>query len=482
MSAELQAVAPILLAVAAGIFAMIFDAAGWRRVAVAAGGLVLVGATIVAFVQALTLDLVGVQGVLLGGTTYAATEAVILFCAALAVLGGWAYFTTTNNGAGAVALIAFSAAASATLAASIDLFMTLVALETIAVCAYALVASSHTSRSAEAGMKYLVQGAVATGLLVMGIAIIFGLHGAQSSYIALSQVVGVALFKPAATAMGFVMAALAFKMGAFPFHSWAPDAFETAPPAASAFMAGAPKVAAVLAALLLFGTVFGAEDFANRSHVLWATLAAASIVFGNLGGLKQTSYGRMLAYSGIAQIGYALVGLSAGGEAYRTMFLICAYSVAVLGAFIAAEAVRIVRPGWDGSIAGMAGIAREYPGLAAALAVVMFSLTGMPLTVGFWGKLLVFISAVSAGNTWLVVVAVVGSVVSFGYYGAVLRSVYFDDCPEVTSPDEGETTRAAVASRLSRWVLSLTAACLVGMGVVPLFIGIQFVRRFFGFA
>ncbi|MDZ4063116.1 MAG: NADH-quinone oxidoreductase subunit N [Coriobacteriia bacterium] len=483
MSQELQLLLPILLAVGAGIAAMVIDAAGSRKGATAVAAVLLATATAVAVWEALVLKAGGIQGVILGGSTYAAVQSVILFCATCAVIGGWTYFTERRLGAGAVALMAFSAAACTALASSIDLFMTLIAMETIAICAYALVASAGSPRSAEAGMKYLIQGAVATGLFLMGVAIVFGLHGGQSSYVSLSQIVGGALFWPAATSMGLIMAAIAFKMGAFPFHSWAPDVFETAPPAASSFMAGAPKLGAVLAALLIFGTVYADSGFTERMQVLWIVLAVASIAFGNLSGLRQTSYGRMLAYSGIAQIGYALVGLSIGGSVvYQTLVLVSAYAVAVLGAFMAAEAVRIVRPGWDGSIAGMAGIARDYPGLAVALAAVMFSLTGIPLTVGFWGKLLVFVAAVAAGKTWLVVVAVVGSVVSFGYYGGVLRAVFFDDPIETPDVDDDEAGEIRSRSRAARAIVAVAAACVVVAGVVPLFVGLGFLQSFFGFA
>jgi NADH-quinone oxidoreductase subunit N len=213
----------------------------------------------------------------------------------------------------------------------------------------------------------------------------------------------------------------------------------------------------------------------------WGVLAAASIIFGNFVALRQTSYLRMLGYSGIAQVGYALVAVAVAGAAptqavfQAAAVLVAAYAVAVSGAFMLAEAVRRMRPEWDGSISGLAGLGREKALLGIASAVIMFSLTGIPLTAGFWGKLQVFGLAIQGGYEWLAVIGVLGSVVSFGYYGSVLRSMYFDDAPAVAR--EGETPRARAAT----FVVVLTGLALLVVGVLPLVTGLAPLLTFFSF-
>lgn len=407
--------------------------------------------------------------VVLSGTGFSATVGIICAIGALVVAGSWRPLKRTVSGGGLAALSAISVAAAASAAVSTDILVLMIALEAMALCAYALVWSGKTAAATEAAVKYFVQGAVATGLFVLGLAILFGLYGGTTSYVGIRAVMGTDAGSPVTTAFVLVGVALAYKIGAFPFHSWALDVFESAPPHFAALLAGVPKLAVVVAMMILFSrSVFAGLD---ATYQLWifAVLAVLSMAFGASGGLLQRSYTRMLAYSGVAQIGYALVAVALGAAAMTSgALLVTAYTLAAAIAFLAAGAFRAVRPGWDGSIAGLAGLGRERPLLSAAVSVAMFSLIGMPLTAGFWGKFLVFGVAVSAGYWWLALIGVIASVISFGYYGAVLKSLYFEESDSADEPD----TEAGV-DRAGELVAIVIALMVVTVGVAPLVLGLQ---------
>jgi len=483
-----MALSPIFVCVLSGVIAMLVDAFGSRRAAALSGALLLGCAGVLALWQS-TSDAVRVLPVLLGGGGFAATWSVIAFTAAFSVLGGTNDLSARRGGGGVAALIGLASAGSMLLAGSVDLLFSLIALETIAVCSYAIVVAGGTGRSAEAGMKYVVQGALATGLFLAGMAIHVAVTGGATEFGPIyAGMAEVAL--PATAATVFLLAAYAFKLGAVPFHSWAPDAFETAPPAGGAFMASAPKIGAMLGLTLLFGLLvepFAIQEVPTLSHVImFGAIAAGSILVGNLAGLRQSSYLRMLGYSGVAQIGYALVGSAAGSEAIpAVLLLVSVYAVAAVGAFLYAQFVRAVRPAWDGSIAGMAGIGKEYPLLGIALAVLMLSLTGIPLTAGFWGKYQVFTFAVQAGLEWLVLLGVLGSVVSFGYYGAVMRSAFFEDAPESDSApleaEEAEEVGESVSAPdiPAAAAIVMCALAIIIVGLLPLAVGMTPLLEFF---
>lgn len=473
-------IAPILAATAAAILALVADISSadpgksrrWAAAVVLAG---LLAATGLALAGSLTLE--GgtvVHGVFIGGGGLSAAIAAAMLVGSLAVLGGFGELASREGGGSAAALIAFGAAAAAALASSVDLVMTVIALEGLALTAYALVAGARSSNSDEAAMKYLVQGAVATGLLLLGVAVLVGVYGGARSYVDLGTLIAGGSPLVASIGAALVLSAIAFKLGAVPFHSWAPDVFETAPRAVAAFLSGAPKIAALSAAFILTAQFF--ETTVENLALQVGVIAGLSVIVGNLAALRQTSYTRMLGYSGIAQIGYALTGLAVGVALGQggvgallpmTLVLVIAYSLAATGAFIAAWAVERVRPGWDGTIAGMAGIGRERPLLGLGLGVCLFSLTGIPLTAGFWGKLLVFGVATRLGG-WmaLAIIGVVGSVVSFGYYGAVLRSVFFD-----THSDTGESDGRA--DRMAEVSLGICAVLVLAAGILPLLTGLD---------
>ena len=416
--------------------------------------------------------------VVLSGSGFSAAVGSICGIGAIVVLGGWRPLTRTPSGGGLAALAAVLVAAAAAVAVAVDLLVVLIGLEAMALCAYALVWSARTPSATEAALKYFVQGAVATGLYVLGLAILFGLYGGSTSYVWVRGVMGTEAGPPVATAFVLVGVAFAYKIGAFPFHSWALDAFESSPPHLAAVMAGVPKLAAVVAMIVLFSRSVFAGISPDYQLWVFGSLAILSMVFGAAGGLQQRSYTRMLAYSGVAQVGYALVGVALGAVAMTSAaILLTAYALASGAAFLAAGAFRVARPEWDGTIAGLAGLGRERRFLGASLAVALFSLIGMPLTAGFWGKFLLFGVAVTAGYWWLALIGVIASVVSFGYYGGVLKSLYFET--PVWAPASGEEPTVDRAAEL---VVAVLAIMLLIIGIVPILAGLRLLLGFLTFA
>jgi NADH-quinone oxidoreductase subunit N len=284
-----------------------------------------------------------------------------------------------------------------------------------------------------------------------------------------------------------LIAALAFKAGAVPFHSWAPDAYENASPSSSAFLSSGPKIAAITALAILVSITSVAAITVPIQAAL-TLLAVLSILVGSVTALRQTSYTRMLGYAGVAQVGYALVAIATISRPVLATFFIASYALASTASFLAADAFRSVRPDWDGTIEGLSGIGREAPVLGVAASVTLISLAGIPPLIGFWGKFTVFYSAalggllgLTAGNSlsaWLALAAavagIVGSIVSLGYYGAVLRAL-FAPAPG----DEGDDSRARARAGSAGLAVAVLAIAIVATGLIPLDTGIDWVVRLF---
>lgn len=470
---------PGVLALVATVAGMIADMTGHARRGLVIVALGLAGATMLTIGLAISgvaqpeTAFAVLAGVLVGGGSFAGVASVVYGTAFLALSTGM-HGVPEDRRVGTAALIALSAVACQVLIGAGDVLVLFLALEIVALAGYAMVASAGNRRSDEAAMRYFVQGAVASGLLVYGIAVLVGLHGGVTSSSGLYEAVASDPIGVGVLPFVLVLAALAFKAGAFPFHSWVPDAYETAPAGVTSFLASGPKAAVLTAMLVVFGRSFWAQDAFTDAHALIGILAAGSIVFGNFGALGQRDLGRMLGYSGIAQVGYALVGVAAGVS--TVPLFASAYALAVAVAFACAETLRRLRPEWDGSVEGLAGAARTSPALALALTVSMLSLTGIPLTAGFVGKFFVFYAAAQSGLTWLVVIGALGSVVSFAYYGRVIKVMYLDDTAGETS-GAGETEDAA---RVRVWPIALVTAVILAIGIMPLALDFQGLLRFFG--
>ena len=457
--------APAAFGVAGAVLAMLFDAWDHRLAAViAAISLLVVGAGVASW----SIVATGLAGASVrSGGVVSLAPAVCLALGALALAGCAGSLSVDRTGSRVTALATLAASASALAAAASDIGVLFLAIEALALCGYGLVALGGTDRAREAAMKWFVQGSVATVVFVLGTAALIGRTGGSLNYDAIAGVAAGSLDGPMAVGFVLVLAAIAFKLGAFPFHSWMPDAYETAPPAASAVLASAGKVGPLAAAVWLALAVTGSAG--ERVVRVVAVLAVCSIVFGNLAALRQRSLARLLAYSGIAQVGYALVGVPLGTRSTSVLIFAVLYGLTAAGSFVLVEALHRTDPGWDGGIKGLAGLSRRQPALALSLAAIMFSLTGIPLTAGFWGKFLVFAGASVGGYLWLAIAGVLGSVVSFGYYGAVIRSAYIDEPKQESAP-------ARAGGAASAMTVGIAVAIVVA-GVAPLFFGLAPILR-----
>jgi NADH-quinone oxidoreductase subunit N len=288
------------------------------------------------------------------------------------------------------------------------------------------------TRATEAGLKYFVLGALASGLLLFGCSLVYGFAGTLS-FEGLAQ--ALAAGEDGTIALGaliglvFVAAGLAFKLAAVPFHMWTPDVYEGAPTPVTAFLAAAPKVAAMGLALRVFYQPFG--EWADQWQQIIVFVSVASMLLGAFAAIGQSNIKRLLAYSGISHIGFALVGLAAGTEqgVYAVLVYMAIYLVMTVGAFGCVLVMRRHGEAVEG-IDDLAGLANHQPLLAAALAIFMFSLAGIPPLAGFFGKLYVFMAAIEAGLVPLAVIGVLASVVGAYYYIRIVKVMYFDQGEE----------------------------------------------------
>ena len=281
-------------------------------------------------------------------------------------------------------------------------------------------------RSSEAGLKYFVLGALASGLLLYGISLAYGFNGSMD----FGQLrAGLTGENPAAglvIGVVFIVAGLAFKISAVPFHMWTPDVYEGAPTPVTAFMSTAPKVAAIALLLRALEVPFGHLGGAWEQLII--LISIASMLLGSLAAIGQTSIKRLMAYSSIGHMGYALIGLATNTAAGIQGVLIYMVTYVFMSAGVFACMIAMRRRGQPlERIADLSGLARTDPMLALAFAIFMFSMAGIPPFSGFFGKLYVFYAAVQSGLWTLAVIGVLTSVVGAYYYLRVVKVMYFDD-------------------------------------------------------
>ncbi len=342
-------------------------------------------------------------------------------------------------------LILLSACGMGIMVSASDMLTLYVGLELQSLAAYVLASfMRRDGRSAEAGLKYFVLGALASGILLYGISLVYGFSGT-------TVFAGIADAYAGTPSLGllfglvFVFAGLAFKISAVPFHMWTPDVYEGAPTPVTAFFASAPKVAALAMSVRVAVEAMGPATDQWRQIVIFAALA--SIILGAVAAIGQTKVKRLLAYSSINNVGFALIGLAAGtpeGVSGVLMYLTI-YVAMTLGSFLVVLQMR----GEDGqpveSIASLSGMSRTRPGLAAALAIFMFSLAGIPPLFGFYAKFAVFSAAVDAGLFPLAVVGIAASVIGAYYYLRVVKTMYFDDPAPAFAPMDNKVEGGLIA-------------------------------------
>jgi NADH-quinone oxidoreductase subunit N len=346
-------------------------------------------------------------------------------------------------------------------------------LELMSLSLYALTALRRDHPPAtEAAMKYFVLGALASGFLLYGLSMMYGATGSLD-IAEVFKSIGTGQVNKSVLILGtvFVVAGLGFKLGAVPFHMWVPDVYQGAPTAVTLLIGGAPKLAAfaITVRLLVEGMLGLAVDWQQMLIVL----SVASMFIGNLAAIAQTNLKRMLAYSTIAQVGFMLLGMASGvvhgntvsaGNSYASsMFYIVSYVLTTLGTF--GLIMLLARQGHESEhIDDLKGLARRSPWMAGVMTIFMFSLAGVPPTVGFYAKLSVLqalVSTNSPGYLWLAVVAVLLSLIGAFYYLRLVKVMFFDE-PTDTRPIDASTAPAD-----ARAVLSLNGAAVLLLGIVP---------------
>jgi NADH-quinone oxidoreductase subunit N len=358
-------------------------------------------------------------------------------------------------------LLLLSAVGASIMACSVDALSLFLGLELLSIPLYVLNAFlRRTPVSVEAGLKYFVVGAFASGFLVYGLALLYGATATTNLLDMTAAIRATGLLEPlVAIGLAMVVGALAFKLALFPCHGWAPDVYQGGPTPVTAFLSVVPKGAA-LVALLRIAAGIGLLEIS--SAWLWAAgiIAVASQFLGNIVAIVQRDVKRMLAYSGIAHMGYALIAIIAAGEdgGAAVLVYLAAYTLMNIGAF-AAVALMSERENEPHMISDLAGQGWRRPVIALALTVCLFSLAGIPPLVGFTGKFMVFRAAVNHGLIWLAVLGVINSLISAFYYLRVVYVMYMQPLPK----REPEFTPSFAITAVG----SLAALAVVAIGIYP---------------
>jgi NADH-quinone oxidoreductase subunit N len=332
-------------------------------------------------------------------------------------------------------------------------------LELLSLSLYSMVAMHRDSQTAsEAAIKYFVLGALASGILLYGISIFYGVTG-TFEFTRLTEQIAIHSDQNFLLVFGlaFIIVGISFKLGAVPFHMWIPDVYHGAPTAVTLFISSAPKIAAFAMAIRLL--VNGMQPLLIDWQQMLIILAVLSMATGNIIAIAQSNLKRMLAYSTIAHIGFLLLGiLSGSGKGFAaSMFYVITYAIMSTGSF--GMIILLSRKGFESDMLDdMKGLADKNPWFAFIMLILMFSLAGVPPFVGFWAKWFVLKELVAVDMVWLAAVAVVFSIIGAYYYLRIIKLMYFDKADNMT---------AIRASRQMRFVLSLNGMAILIIGLVP---------------
>ena len=368
------------------------------------------------------------------------------------------------------ALLMLSSIGLMLLVSSINLISIFVSLELSSISLYVLVSFLKDKQSSEAGLKYLILGAVASAILLYGMALVFGMTGNTCLTCIADYIKGMPADNLAGTpallvGLVLLLTGFGFKIASVPFQMWVPDVYEGAPTPITAYLSVASKAAGFAVIARVFMTAFGMPVWLHNDWaMIIAVLAAVTMTAGNLVAIVQTNIKRLFGYSSIAQAGYLMVGLAAMGVASQPdsvvrsglMFFLLSYTLTNLGAFIAI--IAISNSINSDKIDDYSGMAKRSPLLAIALTICLVSLTGLPPTAGLIAKIYIFSGAVDQGLLWLVIIAVINSCISAYYYFKVVKVMWMGE----------PIMQEKVTSSWPEWVaLSLCCVAVVVMGIIP---------------
>ena len=385
-------------------------------------------------------------------------KAIIGFSAAAALLLSKHYFESEKLDRYEFSVLTlYSVLGMSIMVSANNLLSMYIGIEMQSLALYIMAAFNRDSlRASEAGLKYFVLGALSSGLLLYGASLVYGFTGALDFETIRASIALSDSQNGVVAGMVFLLCGLAFKISAAPFHMWTPDVYEGSPTPVTGFFAAAPKLAAMAIIARLIVVPFG--DITGQWQQVIIVLAVLSIVVGAFGAIVQTNIKRLMAYSSIANMGYALVPLAAGTIAgvQGMLIFMAIYIITVIGVFAIILQMRL-RNGMVEKISDLSGLSQSSRGMALALTMLMVSLIGIPPWLGFFGKLFAFYPAVESGLTWLVVIALLASVVSCFYYLRIIKTMWFD-----------EPTREFVqAPRLVRTIAVLSVLLVIPVLILP---------------
>ncbi len=375
----------------------------------------------------------GGQGVVLNGMFVRDNAAdlmklAIVLMSTLTLVYGWSYLRERRLYKGEIpVLVLFATAGMMMMVAAGSLLMVYLGLELLALCSYALVAADRDNgKATEAAMKYIVLGSLASGLLLYGMSLVYGATGSLQLDVIHAAIDGSGERTLLLTGTVFMVAGVAFKLGAAPFHMWLPDVYQGATAPIALFISSAPKLAAFGMAWRLLET--GVGPLSEEWRWLLAGLAAISLVVGNLMAIAQANLKRMLAYSTVSHIGFLLMGLASGDERGYAAALFYAIVYALMSTAAFGAIIALSRQGFEAeNIDDFKGLNARNPWMAGLVLCAMVSLAGIPPFLGFWAKLMVLGAAVQDGMLWLALLGVVAAVVGCFYYLRVVKVMYFDE-------------------------------------------------------
>lgn len=459
-AADLPPLAPELVLIGSAFALMILDLFVSNRNKIVTHLFSLAALAVVLFMLATG---VGGQGEVFHGMFVRDTAADVMktgivLLSGLTLVYGWRYLRDRNLFQGEIpVLILFGTAGMMILVSAGSLLMVYLGLELLALCSYALVASNRENGLAsEAAMKYIVLGSLASGLLLYGMSLIYGATGSLHLDVIRDAIPHSEERVLLITGAVFMIAGVAFKLGAAPFHMWLPDVYQGAPAPIALFISSAPKLAAFGMAYRLLE--MGVGPLSTELQLLIAGLAAVSLVIGNLMAIAQSNLKRMLAFSTVSHIGFLLMGIASGGAQGYAAALFYALAYAIMSTAAFGAIIALSRAGFEAeNIEDFKGLNARNPWMAGLVLCIMASLAGIPPFLGFWTKLAVLGAAVNGGLLWLAILGVLCAVVGCFYYLRVIKVMYFDEPVGEAMPRNND--------RVLGVVLGVNALALLALGL-----------------